>query len=68
MRKKLQQTGNSRALIINKEMLRHLGVAEEVEVRYIEGGILLTNPATPAAEFAHEFSAQHGRAMKRLAE
>ncbi|MCB8932703.1 MAG: AbrB/MazE/SpoVT family DNA-binding domain-containing protein [Fimbriimonadaceae bacterium] len=68
MRKKLQQTGNSRALIINKEMLRHLGVAEVVEVRYIEGGILLTNPDTPASEFARAFSTKHGRAMKRLAE
>ena len=44
MIKSLIQTGNSKALIISKDMREHLGVTNTVEVEFRKNTIVLRNP------------------------
>jgi len=44
MKKTLIQTGNSKALIISKDMREHLGITTEVEVEFRKNTIVLRNP------------------------
>ena len=43
----LIQTGNSKALILTKDMRDHLGVEDEVEVEFRRGSIVLRHPEVP---------------------
>lgn len=43
----LIQTGNSKALILTKDMRDHLGIEDEVEVEFRRGSIVLRHPEVP---------------------
>jgi antitoxin component of MazEF toxin-antitoxin module len=47
MRKNLIQTGNSKALIMSKDMRDHLGITDAVEVQFRKNTIVLRNPDEP---------------------
>jgi antitoxin component of MazEF toxin-antitoxin module len=68
MIKKLNAGGNSRVLTITKEMLQHLKVTDEVDVQFVDEGILLKRPDSEAKRFAREFSKKYDKAMRRLAQ
>jgi|CXWL01.1.fsa_nt_gi antitoxin component of MazEF toxin-antitoxin module len=71
MIKKLNTYGNSKALTVNKTMQEHLGVTDEVEVKLVEGGILLKKPDSAAyseaKKFAKAYALKHDKAMRELA-
>ena len=50
MRKTLIQTGNSKALIMSKDMREHLGITDTVEVQFRRNTIVLRNPDDPDDE------------------
>lgn len=50
MRKSLIQTGNSKALIMSKDMREHLGIQDAVEVQFRKNTIVLRNPDVPDDE------------------
>ena len=68
MIKRLNRSGNSKVLTMTVEMLQHLRITDEVDVRYTDNGIFLTRPDSEAKKFAREFSRKHDRAMRKLAE
>ena len=47
MLRNLIQTGNSKALILTKDMRDHLGIEDEVEVEFRRGSIVLRHPEVP---------------------
>ena len=47
MVKSLIQTGNSKALIMSKDMREHLGIADTVEVQFRKNTIVLRHPDAP---------------------
>ncbi len=44
MKRNLVQTGNSKALIITREMREHLGIADEVDIQFRRNSIVIRNP------------------------
>ena len=74
MRRNLIEIGGNRALVLSRDMLEHLGVADAVDVAFEEGRIVLT-PAVPKdapartqsfTEAADETLAQYDEALRRL--
>lgn len=49
MVRNLIQTGNSKALIISKDMRDHLGVDDEVDIEFRKNSIVIRNPNDPEA-------------------
>jgi hypothetical protein len=47
VRKNLIQTGNSKALIMSKDMREHLGITDTVEVQFRKNTIVLKHPDSP---------------------
>ena len=46
MLKDLIKSGRSKALVISKQMLTHLGLeGDQIDVQYVENGIILSRPA-----------------------
>ena len=45
MTRTLQKVGNSKGLLLSRDMLDHLGVTEAVEVTFEKGKIVLTKPS-----------------------
>jgi antitoxin component of MazEF toxin-antitoxin module len=75
----LQKIGNSRGVVLTKDMLAHLGVEDRVEIAFEKGQIILTAPSsssrlTPGRnrqsfEAAKDATfAQYGPALQRLAD
>lgn len=54
MLRNLIQTGNSKALILTKDMRDHLGIEDEVEVEFRRGSIVLRHPEVPDEDAAPE--------------
>ncbi len=50
MKKSLIQTGNSKALIMSKDMREHLGITDSVEVQFRKSTIVLRHPDAPDEE------------------
>jgi antitoxin component of MazEF toxin-antitoxin module len=47
--KKLIRSGNSFALVLDKAMLQHLGVTDEIDIFLLKGRIVLMKPSRPSA-------------------
>lgn len=45
MRKKLIRNGHSKALIMDRTLLAHIGIEDEVEILLLKGRIVLMRPA-----------------------
>ena len=56
--RKLIQSGNSKALVISKEMLEHLGLDEFVSIEYHKDSIVLKRPAM---EFDEALNKAHSK-------
>ncbi len=76
MTKTLETIGTSKGLLLTEDMLQHLGVADEVELTFEAGQIVLTAPhsGVPAPGRRKSFEeaknatfAQYDTAMQRLA-
>lgn len=48
MTRSLQKIGNSRGLLLSRDMLDHLEISDTVEVTFEKGKIVLTKPAGAA--------------------
>jgi antitoxin component of MazEF toxin-antitoxin module len=67
MHKKLQQVGNSKALILTKDMLAHLGVSDDsVDIKFTDGEIVLRKSISFEVAKDKTF-ARYPNAYKKLA-
>jgi antitoxin component of MazEF toxin-antitoxin module len=65
--KTLSKTGNSKTLVINKEMIAHLGLTDDrIEVHYQDGRIVLARPQSLEEATAATLE-QYGTAIRNLA-
>ena len=70
MLKTLIKTGNSEALVLNKDMKTHVGITDgAVEVTYEAGRIVLTRPLKKLTfdEALADVTSQYGSALQNLA-
>jgi antitoxin component of MazEF toxin-antitoxin module len=70
MLKNLIKTGNSEALVLNKDMKAHLGITDgAVEVTYEAGRIVLTRPVKKLSfeEALADVTSQYGNSLQNLA-
>ncbi|BDI28103.1 hypothetical protein CCAX7_001540 [Capsulimonas corticalis] len=75
MTRTLQKIGNSKGLIITRDMLQHLGVSDEVEVAFEAGRIVISAPIVEAPRRRQSFEEaadatfiQYDEALRRLAD
>ena len=70
MTRHLQKIGNSKGLLLNRVMLDHLGVTDEVEVFLDRGRIVITAPRNRQSFDDAKKSTfdQYDSTMKRLAD
>ena len=73
MFKTLQKIGNSKGIVLTRDMLAHLGVTDAVDVVYETGRLVITAPKSPGLRqsFEEALSAttgQYGDALRRLAD
>ncbi|MEO7716804.1 MAG: AbrB/MazE/SpoVT family DNA-binding domain-containing protein [Capsulimonas sp.] len=73
MTRSLQKIGNSKGLILTRDMLQHLGVTDEVEIAFEAGRIVLTAPVASAPrrretfeEAADAVFEQYDETLRRL--
>ena len=68
MVKKLVDNGNSKAVLMTKDMLEHLGIDEYIEIVYETGQIVLRRPKRLSFEEAKKaVHKKYGKALRNLA-
>jgi antitoxin MazE len=66
MKTKLVRIGNSRGVRIPKPLLEQTGLEEEVELRVVESGIIISAIAAPRGGWAEAAEQLHGRGGDEL--